>query len=74
MDDLYEKIRDGHGVVNMAVQVVLGIDEQGKRDILAVEPMQEESESTYKTLFEKLKSRGLEQVWLVVSDTHRDFS
>lgn len=71
VEALYEKIRDGQRVANMAVQVVSGIDEQGKRDILAVEPMQEESEATYKTLFEKLKSRGLEQVWLVVSDAHK---
>jgi putative transposase len=40
------------------------------RDILAIEPMQEESEATYKTLFDKLKARGLEEVWLVVSDAH----
>lgn len=71
VDALYEKIRDGHRVVNMAVQVVIGIDEDGKRDILAVQPMQEESEATYKDLFEHLKSRGLQHVWLVVSDAHK---
>lgn len=71
VDALYEKIRDGHRVVNMAVQVVIGIDEDGKRDILAVQPMQEESEATYKDLFEHLKSRGLQNVWLVVSDAHK---
>ncbi|MBO8173372.1 MAG: IS256 family transposase [Bacillaceae bacterium] len=71
VDALYEKIRDGHRVVNMAVQVVIGIDKDGKRNILAVQPMHEESESTYKDLFEHLKSRGLQDVWLVVSDAHK---
>ena len=33
--------------------------------------MQEESEATYKSLFESLKSRGLEDAWLVVSDAHK---
>lgn len=56
VDALYEKIRDGHRVVNMAVQVVIGMDLEGKRDILAIEPMLEESEATYKTLFEGLKA------------------
>lgn len=58
VDALYEKIRYDHRVINMAVQVVIGIDEDRKRDILAVQPMQEESEATYKDLFEHLKSRG----------------
>lgn len=39
----------------MAVEVVIGIDTEGNRDILAIEPMQEESESTYKSLFDSLK-------------------
>ncbi|WP_188699126.1 IS256 family transposase, partial [Pullulanibacillus camelliae] len=71
VDALYEKIRYDHRVLNMAVQVVIGIDESGKRDILAIEPMQEESEATYKSLFDNLKARGLEDVWLVISDAHQ---
>lgn len=50
---------------------MIGIDEDGKRTILAVQPMQEESESTYKDLFEHLKSRGVQDVWLVISDAHK---
>src|SRR5690606_9364617 len=65
VDSLYEKIRVGNRVQNMAVAVVVGLDEQGRRDILAVEPMYEESEATYQALFEKLKNRGLNNVWLV---------
>ena len=51
--------------------VVVGIDENGKRDILAIEPMYEESETTYQSLFENLKERGLKNTWLVVSDAHK---
>ena len=71
VDALYEKIRYGKHVRNMAVLVVIGVDESGHRDILAIEPMQEESEATYKELFENLKSRGLKDAWLVVSDAHK---
>jgi transposase-like protein len=71
VDALYEKIRDNGHVKNMAVHVVCGIKRDGTRDILAVEPMYEESEASYKSLFEKLKDRGLERVWLVVSDAHK---
>lgn len=71
VDALYEKIRYGKHVKNMAVLVVIGVDESGHRDILAIEPMQEESEATYKELFENLKARGLKDAWLVVSDAHK---
>jgi len=54
---LYEKIREGNQVNNIAV--VIGVDERGQRDILAVEPMYEKSEAAYQEVFNKLKARGL---------------
>lgn len=69
-DALYEKIRDDGHVSNKAVMVVKGINLQGIPQILAVEAMQNESEATYRDLFGKLKKRGLEKVWLCVSDAH----
>ncbi len=71
VDALYERIRDNQRVQNMAVFVVTGINLEGKRDILAVEPMYEESAASYTKVFEQLKERGLENVWLVVSDGHK---
>lgn len=71
VDALYERIRDNRAVKNMAVLVVTGITTEGKRDILAVEPMYEESAATYTKLFDTLKERGIKNVWLVVSDAHK---
>ena len=71
IDSLYEKIRVGNQVNNMAVAVVIGVDEGGQRDILAVEPMYEESEAAYQEVFNKLKARGLKNPWLVISDAHK---
>ena len=71
VDALYERIRDNQRVQNMAVFVVTGINLEGKRDILAVEPMYEESTASYTKVFDQLKERGLEKVWLVVSDGHK---
>ena len=71
IDSLYEKIRVGNQVNNMAVAVVIGVDEGGQRDILAVEPMYEESEAAYQEVFNKLKTRGLKNPWLVISDAHK---
>ena len=71
VDALYEKVRVDGRVISMAVQVVCGVDEEGKRDIIAVEPMMEESKDTYSQLFMKLKDRGLSTPALVISDAHK---
>ena len=71
IDALYEKIRDNHRVCNMAVHVVCGVNLEGKLEVLAVEPMYEESEASYTALFTGLKKRGLKKVWLAVSDANQ---
>jgi len=70
VDALYEQIRVNGRVQNLAVQVVMGITREGIREVLAVEPMYQESVDTYQALFQDLKSRGLQRVWLCVSDAH----
>jgi putative transposase len=70
IDALYEKIRRNGRVVSNAIMLVTGINASGTREILAVQPMETESEENYTILFNQLKSRGLQKVWLVVSDAH----
>ena len=70
VDALYEKVRfDGH-VISMAVMVVSGVNEEGSREILAIEPMVEESKDGYNELFNSLRTRGMRNPLLVVSDAH----
>ena len=71
VDALYEKIRENGHVVSMAVLVVKGVTLEGTAQILTVEPMHNESEETYRTLFQKLKERGVKNVWLCISDAHK---
>ena len=70
VDALYEKVRVDGRIVSMAVLIVCGVDEQGRCDILAVEPMLEESEDSYLLLFRTLQERGLATPRLVISDAH----
>ncbi|MGA2614305.1 MAG: IS256 family transposase [Spirochaetia bacterium] len=70
VDALYEKIRMDGRVISAAALVVTAINRGGTREILAVEPMESETEATYTRVFEGLKARGLKRVWLVVSDAH----
>ena len=70
VDALYEKVRMNGRVISAAVHVVCGVGKTGKRDVLAVEPMFEESSESYRQLFSSLKKRGLSMPLLVVSDAH----
>jgi len=71
VDALYEKVRMDGRVVSAAILVVCGVDEAGKREVLAVEPMLEESCESYTQLFKSLQNRGLKSPLLVVSDAHK---
>jgi putative transposase len=71
VDALYEKIRDDGKVISEAILVIYGVNFEGKREILAVKPMYEESEASWGSLFENLKARGWQRVWMVVADAHR---
>lgn len=71
VDALYEKVRVDGKVVSMAIMVVCGVDTQGKRDVLAVEPMFDESEAAYSVLFRSLQERGLANPKLIISDAHK---
>jgi transposase-like protein len=71
MDALYEKIRHDGRVVSSAVLIIQGLTIDGRREILAIEPMYEESESSWTSILDNLKARGLNEVWLVVSDAHK---
>jgi transposase-like protein len=71
VDARYEKVRVGSSIVSQGVLVVSGVRQtDGRREILAVEVADTESEATYQELFRSLKSRGLKGVKLVVSDDH----
>ncbi len=70
VDALYEKVRMEGRIASMVILVVCGVDEHGQRDILAIEPMFEESEETYLLLFRGLQERGLCTPRLVISDAH----
>ena len=70
VDALYENVRVNGRVIKMAIEVVCGVDTEGHRAVLAIEPMAEESKDSYLSLFRGLRNRGLSVPKLVVSDAH----
>jgi transposase-like protein len=70
LDARYEKVREAGVVMSQAVLIAVGIDWDGRRQILSVEMAGRESRSTWKDFLVRLKGRGLKGVELVVSDDH----
>ena len=71
IDALYEKIRIDNKVVSTAIMVAMGINAEGRKEILAIEPMENVSKETWGLFFEKLQARGLKEIGLIVSDAHK---
>lgn len=70
LDARYEKVREAGVVMSQAVLIAVGIDWEGRRQVLAVEMAGRESRSAWKDFLVKLKNRGLRGVEFVVSDDH----
>lgn len=70
LDARYEKVREDGVIRSRAVLVAIGIDWEGRRQILAVEIAGRESTTSWRDLLLSLKQRGLSGVRLAVSDDH----
>lgn len=70
LDARYEKVREDGVVQSQAVLIAIGINGEGKRQILAVELANRESRNSWKDFLLRLKERGLSGVEFVVSDDH----
>jgi transposase-like protein len=70
LDARYEKVRHGGRVVDCAVLVAIGVDEQGRRSVLGVSVSLSEAEVHWREFFKSLLARGLHGVELITSDAH----
>jgi putative transposase len=70
VDARYEHVREAGTVGNQAVLLAIGIDWDGRRQVLAVELANRESRSSWRDFLLGLRERGLSGVEFVVSDDH----
>ncbi len=70
LDATYVKVRDNGRVVNKAVVVAVGVNDQGVRQTLGVAVGPAETEAFWTQFVRSLVQRGLRGVRLVVSDAH----
>jgi putative transposase len=70
LDARYERVREGGVITSQAVLVAIGIDWEGRRQVLGVEVANRESRSSWREFLAGLRARGLHGVEYVVSDDH----
>jgi putative transposase len=70
LDATYQRIRYGGAVRNLAVLVAIGINPEGRRELLGVSVSLSEAEVYWREFFSALVKRGLVGVNLFISDDH----
>lgn len=68
MDAIHYKVKENHRYVTKAAYVILGINEDGYKDILGVWIGEHESAKFWAGALNDLKSRGVQQVYLFCVD------
>jgi len=68
---MYEKVRTHHRVTSKGVLIIIGIGEDGYREILSVEIANTETKQAWERVFKNLNRRGLKGVRLIASDDHQ---
>jgi putative transposase len=70
LDARYERVREAGVILSHAVLIAIGIDWDGRRQVLAVELANRESRSSWRDFLRALEARGLHGVEFVAADDH----
>ncbi len=70
VDATYLKVRRGGRIVSVAVIIAVGVNSDGRREVLGMEVGTSEAEPIWTEFLRRLTRRGLRGVKLVVSDAH----
>ena len=70
LDARYEKVREAGVIASQAVLIAIGIDWDGRRQVLGVDLANRESRSSWRDFLTGLRERGLSGVEFVVADDH----
>jgi transposase-like protein len=71
LDATYIRVRDSGRIVSRAVIIAVGVNEDGRREVLGVHAGHSEAEVFWMDFLRSLADRGLRGVKLVVADDHK---
>ncbi|MGO8831596.1 MAG: IS256 family transposase, partial [Roseiarcus sp.] len=70
LDATYLKVRRGGRIVSVAVVIAIGVNGDGRREVLGLDICASEAETFWSEFLRKLARRGLRGVKLIISDAH----
>jgi len=70
LDATYVKVRRNHRIVSVAVIIAVGVNTDGRREVLGLDIGPSEAETFWTEFLRKLRRRGLRGTKLVISDAH----
>ena len=70
LDAAYVKVRRGGRIVSTAIIIAIGVNGDGRREVLGLDICPSEAETFWSEFLRKLARRGLRGVKLVISDAH----
>src|SRR6201986_5173243 len=70
IDATYVKVRQNGRIVSVAVIIAVGVNSDGRREVLGMDIGPSEAETFWTAFLRKLARRGLRGVKLVISDAH----
>jgi putative transposase len=70
IDATYVKVRQNGRIISVAVIIAVGVNSDGRREVLGMEIGASEAETFWTAFLRKLARRGLRGVKLVISDSH----
>ena len=70
LDATYVKVRQAGRIVSVAVTIAVGVNNDGRREVLGMDIGPSEAETFWTEFLRKLTRRGLRGVKLVISDAH----
>ncbi|MEA4928897.1 MAG: IS256 family transposase [Candidatus Limiplasma sp.] len=71
VDAIYTKVRENCRICSKGLMIAIGLNEQGNREVLGYRCADSETEAGWTEFFRELKGRGLVQVEMVISDSHK---
>ena len=73
MDGIIVKVRDGQRIVNKSIHIVLGINLQGKKELLGLWLTENEGAKFWLGILTELKNRGLRDILIACVDGLKGF-
>jgi len=71
LDATYVKVREGGRIVSKAITIAVGVNTDGRREVLGMDIGCSEAETFWLEFLRKLTRRGLRGVKLAISDAHQ---